>query len=71
MAIKNKAAINTIVKILGVDISFQVLWVNIKNHKGALAGVAQLVGALSHGPMGHGFNSQSGHMPRHCVREGN
>ena len=30
----------------------------------ALAGVAQLVGASSHRPKGHGFDSQSGHIPR-------
>ena len=30
----------------------------------ALAGVAQLVGASSHRPKGHGFDSQSGYMPR-------
>ena len=34
------------------------------NKCGALASVAQLVGASSHKPKGHRFDSQSGHMPR-------
>ena len=36
----------------------------LENDTRALAGVAQLVGALSHKPKGRQFNSQSGHMPR-------
>ena len=35
-----------------------------KKHSLALAGVSQLVGALSHKPEGHRFDSRSGHMPR-------
>ena len=34
----------------------------------ALAGVTQLAGAASCKPEGHGFDSQSGHMPRLQVR---
>lgn len=30
----------------------------------APAGVAQLLGALSRAPKGHGFDPQSGHIPR-------
>ena len=39
-----------------------------KNNIGTLASMAQVVGALSHRPKGHKFNSQSGHMPRLWVQ---
>ena len=36
----------------------------IKKNQSALASMAQLVGVLSHKLKDHGFNSQSGHIPR-------
>ena len=50
-------------------ISFYLCFTNnhkcrsLKQYSSALAGKAQSVGALSHGPKGRGFNSWSGHMP--------
>lgn len=41
-----------------------------KTVKTVLAGVAQLVGVLSCKPKGHGFDSQSGKMPREWVIDG-
>ena len=35
-----------------------------KKSQWALAAVAQMVGASSRGPKGHGFSSRSGHIPR-------
>ena len=40
------------------------LFENVKQPTSALASVVQWFGALSRRPKGHGFRSQSGHMPR-------
>ena len=51
-------------KSLGTAFSHKAGGPGNKEHFFALTGMAQLVGASSHGLKGQEFNSQSGHVPR-------